>query len=405
MRRGPPGKYEKVWYGSGHAKALRPDALPPHPPIVWSEELARQSDECLLALGSLNTTPVPDDTLDLGQLLLQREVILGLACTGARLSLEDLLMHEAGLPPPNLDQYTLKRAHNALAAFEVGFEGIAGGVPPTTRLLRRANESLAAEGRPRKYGGPGHYGVPGEYRQKWLWLGMLNRVSRPNMRPLPEHVPHCMAELDTFLTGNSYAATSLLRAALSHAQLDLIYPFADDGARTNLLFTALQLRYAGLMCGPTVQLSEVVRDHRPAYLKALEAVRLDGNWEQWVGFFVQALSAAASRTQELVSTVVGKATADRRYLAAMGYAGRSRLAVLQALEAKFVASGLELQRVTGMPSSTLYRALRTLQGLGSARELTGKERNRVYRYEPVVQLLSANTAQPGYGPSLIPHVV
>lgn len=148
-----------------------------------------------------------------------------------------------------------------------------------------------------------------------------------------------------------------------------------------------------------------MRDHRPDYLQALEAVRLEGNWERWLGFFVQAVSTAASRTQELVAAVTSKATADRRYLAALGYGGRSRLAVLQALETEFVASGLELQRVTRLPSSTLYRALRTLQELGSARELTGKGRYRIYRYEPVIQLLSAHTGRPGNGPSLTPRVV
>lgn len=177
MRRGPPGKYEEVRYEPSHALALTPDALPPHPPIVWSKELARQADECLLALGRLNTTPVTNGPPHLRKLLLQREVILGLACVGARLSLEDLLMHEAGMPPPNLDQYTLKRAYNALAAFGLGFQAIDAGVLPDTRLLRAVNETLAAEGRPRKYGGAGHYGVPGEYREKWLWLGMLNRAA------------------------------------------------------------------------------------------------------------------------------------------------------------------------------------------------------------------------------------
>src|SRR5690554_6289153 len=138
MQRLPHGTRYKVYFAGAPAWAFVPHKLPPDPPLAWSRQASWSFDGVMLALGRLGTLSFAHLPFDLRRLLIQREAVLSLATAGSWLSLEDLLMHEAGHPPreqhmPNAVERTknsVERIQNTVAVIELGLQAVEGGQAP-----------------------------------------------------------------------------------------------------------------------------------------------------------------------------------------------------------------------------------------------------------------------------------
>lgn len=401
MLRLPHGTRHRVFYNGATAWTFLPARLPPDPPVAWSRRTARSFDAAMLALGRLESVETRYLPFDLKQALIQREAIVSLAIEGSDLSLEQLIMHQSGHPTAPHVPNIVNRARNAVAAVESGLQAVDEGQESSTELLKRFHKLLVAEPRLREYGIRKHQGVPGELREEWLWPGGLIRESRPNMRTLPEDLPACMAELDAFLRDDPSGTPGLLKAALAHAQLDFLHPFVDEFPRTNLLFTSVLMKHSGLAEGPPLQFSEHVRDNLMAYRAALDEVRLTGDWHAWLEFFFGAVGSAAGRTAALYEEVKDRLDRDQSPDTPTGRYATTTEAVLRVMQREMlsrpVLSVAELEAGTGAAASSVRRALSELRAYGIVRELTGLSRNRLYRYEPVIHVLTRGTARSASG--------
>ena len=83
--------------------------------------------------------------------------------------------------------------------------------------------------------------------------------------------------------------------ALAHVQFETIHPFLDGNGRVGRLLIALQLAADGLLRQPMLYISLHFKQHRRTYYELLNHVRETGDWEAWLEFFAEALSASASQ--------------------------------------------------------------------------------------------------------------
>ena len=76
-----------------------------------------------------------------------------------------------------------------------------------------------------------------------------------------------------------------------------------------------------------------------------------------------------------------------------GYS-RFVLRVHEAMKARPLTSLPEITRTTGLSFPTVARSMEALATLGIARELTGKQRDRVFTYDRYLSILSEGTEAP-----------
>jgi Fic family protein len=262
------------------------------------------------------------------------------------------------------------------------------GFPISGRLFREIHAELLAKGR-------GSEKAPGEYRTSQNWIGGERPGRAIFVPPPPDRVADCMSELERFLHDDPARTPTLEKAALAHVQFETIHPFLDGNGRLGRLLTTLVFVSEGVLRQPLLYLSLYLKAHRDTYYDLLQRVRTDGDWESWVGFFArgvrQTADQAVSSAQELASLF----KEDRSKIQELGRSAGSALQVHYALQQHPIQTVNSVTRRSGLSVPTVTAAMRRLEEAGLVRELTGKQRNRVFAYHRYLDVLNEGTTTPG----------
>jgi Uncharacterized conserved protein len=385
MRRGPTGRYINVsTVGGERVKAFVPHPLPPTPPLEIELELRERLDRALLALGRLDsvTTLLPDTQLFL-YTYVRKEAVLSSQIEGTQSTLSDLLLFEADqIPGVPIDD--VEEVSSYVAALEHGMQRISAGFPLSNRLIREIHGILLSTGR-------GRDKDPGEFRRSQNWLGGSRPGNARYVPPPPGDVEECMGKLERWLHDDPVRTSPLLKAALSHVQFETIHPFLDGNGRVGRLLVTLLLCVEGVLQQPILYLSLYLKQRRDDYYAHLDSVRRDGDWESWLAFFATGITETAESAVSTVQRLVGLFEADRNRIRALGRVSGSAMRLHQALQERPVESATRLSQRSGLSLPTVYTALTSLESIGVVREMTGRERHRVFGYDGYLKILSEGT--------------
>jgi Fic family protein len=139
-------------------------------------------------------------------------------------------------------------------------------------------------------------------------------------------------------------------------------------------------------------LSLFLKTHRAQYYALLQQVRETGAWEAWLAFFLHGIAETATSAFDTANRIVALFQQDRRRIEDHG--GKrtgSALRVLEALRRNPFTTSQRLVTSTGLSAPTINAVLADLEGLGLIREVTGRQRGRVYCHEASLAILSEGT--------------
>ena len=286
MQRGEIGRYEVTGVGGERVRAFVPLPLPPEPALVLDGSLQQALESAVLALGRLDavSTLLPDNALFLYSYV-RKEAVLSSQIEGTQSSLSDLLLFELE-EAPGFPLDDVSEVSRYVAALEHGLLRLRQNFPLSNRLIREMHGVLVSSGR-------GQTQTPGEFRRSQNWIGG-NGPGRAAFVPPPHvAVPDCMTALERFLHATDDGLPVLLRAGLAHVQFETIHPFLDGNGRVGRLLITLLLCHAGLLSQPLLYLSLYFKQHRGDYYDLLNHVRRTGDWEAWLGFFLEGVKRTA----------------------------------------------------------------------------------------------------------------
>ena len=387
MQRGEIGRYESVSAGGERVRAFVPAPLPPDPALVLDGPLQRALEGATLALGRLDAISMllPDDTIFL-YAYVRKEAVLSSQIEGTQSTLSDLLRFEVEEAPGALVEDVVE-VSNYVAALDRGLRRLGEGFPLSNRLIREIHAVLLSRGR-------GSGKAPGEFRRSQNWIGGTRPGNAQFVPPPHTAVPDCMAALERFCHADD-GLPALVRAALAHVQFETIHPFLDGNGRVGRLLVALLLCDAGALRQPLLYLSLYFKQHRSAYYDLLNRVRLTGDWEEWLAFFLEGVRVTAEGAVATSRRLVETFAADRA--AVERDAGRragSALRVLDVLKTRPVLSLAEVCNRSGLSFPAAASAMQVLAGQGIVRELTGRPRNRLFCYDRYLSILAEGTETP-----------
>ena len=183
----------------------------------------------------------------------------------------------------------------------------------------------------------------------------------------------------------------LVRAGLLHVQFETIHPYLDGNGRIGRLLVTLLLDHWKLLTKPLLYLSLFFKRHREDYYRRLNAVRVDGDWEGWLDFFLDGVATIADEAVASARELFALVAQDRaRVLANDGMSiGALRLfELLPRHPIVTVASALKMLDTT---KPTAGRAVELLVGAGVLIEMTGKRRDRSYAYREYLDRMKVGT--------------
>ena len=375
------GAFTAAATGPDGYAAFVPHPLPPAPPVAIDGRMQHLLDRANQALGRLDGTtvllPDPDTLL---YTYVRKEAVLSSQIEGTQSSLSDLLLFENDAAP-GVPVEDARETSNYIAAMRHGLES---GLPLSNRLLRDIHTILMHDAR-------GGDKAPGAFRRVQNWLGGT-RPQNARFVPPPAHlVPDLMGDLERFLHDDTAPPPLLVKVALAHAQFETIHPFLDGNGRVGRLLITLLLCREGVLSRPLLYLSLYFKRHRDVYYERLQRVRTHGEWEEWLAFFLEGVVTVAQETTETTQRVVQMVERDRQTVGRLGRAAGSASQLYELAVRRVVITPRTATAATSLSGPPIYAALRRLQDAGVLREITGRQRGRVYVYDEYLALLSAGT--------------
>lgn len=363
-------------------KAFMPASLPPTPALRQDDEFNYLLSKASLALGKLaGLASVISDPDLFVYLYIRKEALLSSQIEGTQCSLEDILSPSADEERDKHDD--IEEVSNYVRAMNEGLKRL-NELPVCTRLIKEIHSTLMS-------GVRGANKTPGEFRKSQNWIGRPDAsLNTAEFVPPPfEEVDRLMSDLEKFIHADDQIP-HLVKAALIHAQFETIHPFLDGNGRLGRLLITYLLCFWKVLDRPLLYLSYYFKAYRSEYYTKLMDVRLKGDWESWVKFFLKAVSESADMANSAALEIHRLHQADKERLQ-LSKPTSYTIQVFNEFCHDPILSGTVLMARPGSTKPKINRAFQHLVELGIIREISGKQRNRKYAYHNYLQILVRDT--------------
>lgn len=348
--------------------------------VEWRWEDARINtllEQATRALGELNAFSliVPDIDLFL-EMHIAKEANQSSRIEGTQTAMDEALMSEDMIAPEKRDDW--REVRNYIDAINTAIAELET-LPLSNRLLRETHAILMR-------GVRGEHKMPGEFRSSQNWIGGSGLKDAAFVPPHPTEVPDLMSDLEKFWHNESIEVPNLVRIAISHYQFETIHPFCDGNGRIGRLLITLYLVSKGLLHKPALYLSDFFERNRASYYDALMAVRMSGDLNHWVRFFLTGVAETATQGRDTFQKVLALRTEVEARMHELGRRGKKGLQLLRLLYRRPVVTVAEVTRELEVSAPTANALVADFVRLGLLKEMTGYARNRVFAFETYLKL-------------------
>jgi Fic family protein len=370
-------------------RAFIPAPLPPDPPLQIDVPLLGLLSRADQALGRLDgaTQTIPNPDLFVA-MYVRQEAVLSSQIEGTQSTLDDVLAFELEAQPLDLPA-DVGEVVNYVRAMNYGLERLAE-LPLSLRLIRETHRELLQDVR-------GDERSPGDFRTSQNWIG-------PARAPLSQavYIPPPVGEMQNALDNfekflHDSTLPPLIQCALAHAQFETIHPFLDGNGRVGRLLVTFLLVHRGVIHRPLLYLSYFLKRYRAEYYDRLMAIREADDWEGWLRFFLRGVAETAEAATDRAGAIIALRERHRAHVQEHG-PGVSGLRLLDLLFNRSLVNVNLVRSEMNVTFTTASRLVEQFVSLGLLDEVTGGQRNRVYRYTPYLALFAEPEPPADLGP-------
>jgi Fic family protein len=345
------------------------------------ERLYPLLEQANLAIGRLDGIGinVPDISLFL-YMYIRKEAVLSSQIEGTQSTLSDLLMYEnneaVGVPIDDVVEVS-----NYVAAMNHGIKRLSEGFPLCLRLIREMHETLLSNGR-------GSTKQPGMFRTSQNWIGGTRPGNAHFVPPPWEKIADLLSNLESFWNVEGGPTPTLVKAGLAHFQFETIHPFLDGNGRLGRLLITFILCADGFLSEPLLYLSLYFKVNKQSYYDHLQHVRETGDLEEWLQFFLKGVIYTSEQAVKTIQQILSLLDDDRKKIHTIGKAGASALIIHDILQKAPITDSKKIAAVSGLTLPTVNSSLKSLIEVGIVSEVTGRSRNKIYKYTKYLDILS-----------------
>ncbi|MBY0449453.1 MAG: Fic family protein [Cyanobacteria bacterium] len=130
----------------------------------------------------------------------------------------------------------------------------------------------------------------------------------------PPHEPmmKCLRDLEVFMNEESSNEESsneessfdpLIKLGLFFYQFMAIHPFGDGNGRMTRFYATVFLVIQHYLSRPFFFIGPYLNLHRDEYIRLLDGVRIDGDWDSWLIFFLDGICVTANKLQTRMTEI------------------------------------------------------------------------------------------------------
>ncbi|MBA2729960.1 MAG: Fic family protein [Actinomycetota bacterium] len=248
---------------------------------------------------------LPDPHL-LARPYVTREALASSRIEGTQASLSDV--YQAAAEGGSREDSDVREVENYIAAMDEGLRLLAT-LPISGRLLQAIHAVLMR-------GVRGRENTPGEFRRSPNWICAAD--DRPEnaifVPPPVEEMHRSLADWERFANGD-HSLPPLIACALLHYQFETIHPFLDGNGRLGRLLIVFYLMEQQRLTQPLLYVSPYFEARRPDYYDRLQAIRERGEVQEWLQFFLRAVTTQATDAIDRAEVLVDLRERYRQSLA------------------------------------------------------------------------------------------
>ena len=359
--------------------------LPPKLPVkIDYERLIRHIAKAHRAIASLDSllSALPNPSL-LGRTLQTKEAVLSSQIEGTEASLDEVLAYEAvnDKNESETKKQDISEIINYRRALDLGIKSLET-LPISENLIKKIHATLLKSGR-------GANKAPGEFRKVQVYIGMPGaEISEASyIPPTANEIIPLFANLEKYLNSDE-EKDNLVQIAIAHYQFEAIHPFLDGNGRVGRLIISLFLYEKKLLSHPFLYLSEFFEEHRQTYYELLRNVSEQQDWENWIKFFLNALTVQAQKTEETAKSILKLHQEYREKIMELNSTYASHLLDAIFIRPIFTTSSLH-KHVKIKNTQTFFSLINKFVDAGILKEADSKQkRNKVYRFEKLIKILN-----------------
>lgn len=373
------GEFVTNLSGDSSYKSFKPTPLPPE--LELNSHIISKLVEANQELAKLDTAAkyIPNTNLFIS-MYVRKEALISSQIEGTQCTLDDVLDPEVDANS-NLD---VADVINYVQATNYAIERLKS-LPLCCRLLREIHKELMN-------GVRGQEKNPGEFRTSQNWIGPAN-CSLKDARYIPPNTDDmltAMSDLEKFINENEdYDA--LIRIALIHYQFETIHPFLDGNGRVGRLMILLYLMEQKLLSCPVIYISYFLKKNQIEYYDRISEVRRSGNYEQWVLFFLEAVSAAAKDSLETIEQLSALHDKNIQLLPKSNRKVDNVRNLFDYIEKYPIIDIKHTSETLNISFNTTSTTIKKLIELGILVETTNSARNKVFAYSEYLDILKKDT--------------
>lgn len=287
--------------------------------------------------------------------LTTQEAVLSSRIEGTQATLDEVLEHEAGQTFEEYKEQDILEVVNYRRALTLASEALREQ-ELTLGLVKQMHGVLLDSVR-------GQNKEPGQFRKDQNWIGPQGCAIEEAtfVPPSPLQLLDHLEAWQTYLAGDD--VDRLIQVAVMHAQFELIHPFKDGNGRIGRLLIPLFLFQKGILTQPMFYLSGYLEANRDEYYARLGGISRQGEWNEWVSFFLRAVRAQAVDNTERVRRILALYETMKERIREITHSQYS-IQLLDALFDRPIFQTTDAARRTGMTRQSLLSLLRQLKNAG-----------------------------------------
>lgn len=384
MQRGKTGILKPASVSGRDFETFTPLDLPPSPNIQWDSELVLLLTRAASGAARLDGAAklLPDLDLFL-YTYIRKEAVLSSQIEGTQSSLSDLLLLESEVTP-GVPADDTEEVFRYVRALNTGIERIRAGEALTVQLILDLHRILLS-------GGRGSQKDPGTVRTSQNWIGGATPDRSIFVPPPPEEVGHLLEKTFRYLSESK--DHTLVKAALAHLQFESIHPFRDGNGRIGRLLVTLLLCQDKLISAPMVYLSLYLKENRGQYYDELQKVRMTGDWESWLLFFLRGVSEVTESAFALAQQIQALFERDADTIRLKGERkARGQMELYRALQQSPVLTISKASEILkdSVSKPTLYSAAESLSKMGILTTKVDEKGVQVHFYREYLELITSS---------------
>lgn len=375
------GIYKKNLSGDMAYKSFMPAVLPPNPPIELDKDIVDllvKANKQLALLEGISSR-IPNIHLFIS-MYVRKEALMSSQIEGTQATLEDVL-------DPCLEENTNRPVGdvvNYIKATDYAINRLKE-LPLCNRLIKEAHELLLQ-------GARGQNKNPGEFRHSQNWIGATwcNLQNARYIPPSVEDMIQAMSDLEKYINGDDDLDV-LIRAGLIHYQFETIHPFLDGNGRIGRLLITLYLMEKKILSTPALYISYFLKKNRIEYYDRMNEVRLKGNYEQWIKFFLEAVYESAKDAVETIDKLTYLHDNYCLKIEGLGRRAKNAMRVFEYLESNPIIEIQKTAKELDIAFNTMSRIVKDLTSIGVLEQTSTQTRNRTFAYKEYLEILKEGT--------------